>query len=1039
MRKLILLWLFGVTLVFGSQSATITTGTATATLPSAAWTSNLGAATQSMRWEFRVHTIGAPPNYMIGLAAQQMTTTGSTVFMQTMHNPPSGDSYTQAMGPLACCSAGDYLVRLQRDTSLSQYSFELCATLTGTCISSIESMSSTGQASWAGWQFYLNPGYSIDFLRWFSTAVPVGTPIPIAGAAGDLADWEFEGSLVDSVHGLTFSGASASYSNTPSYAPTCIAGPQQSFRAGYSAQLDGTSSKPLDGGTTLTYTWQQLPGISPLNAVWHNSQHKAQPPLDGLVAGSYDFQLTVKDGSGQSTTCVVHDGAVVTDANGVVVTNNPAVDQLLGQMLQWEPMGTSSNTNWNPWPWMDDRHKYLADVQISNLDNYYNSAGGVPFYNIPATGTISVSTATNTMIVGTGTHFTTDVCQGPSNPTTPQTNMALIVWWNGGQNRRAVMPVSCSDDTHLTIGGNYAWKPPSGYPQSETGLNYSIDNTKWLIWQEGGNAQYPINYYDNVAAFYALYYRTGIDTYLAYARKLADEFWYSPMIDQGLSGIIDFGSAWGYPGRALSAIGLVLRALDTGDGHPDMWAGLHNIWNTDIYYATSPNWTDRNSVPYGVADQREDGYRLMRLAMCSLYDTDPNMRAQCKSAIQTYVTNTWTPVRNFYGTGYYPSWVNNTYDSAVNTQDMYLSVDAGGNVTFYSTAGRTVSSQYFPGAIWMWTCPNPGVFSGCGRPGGNSGGDPAWYHIAYVDPTHGTLVDTLNNPVPYAGTPGYKGFQIGGPWNAGTQGLGWGNEPFMQAIIASGMDMAAQAMFDGNYDPATGALLEQYATEALTWVQTYALYMPAKGMWYYTGTVNCPVGAEDPVTCGQPNPASPAGSRILDAEAVRGAMFTWFHTGQPAALKDFVDFLVNAMFAKPGTCPPGSSVCVPDGYYLNNYDNGQTFTSGPPPSNANPKWFGMPFGLNPIESWPAMRLGGAQAAGHSTVHVAFTLSSIPGATHVNVLVTSPAGAVTSTSCSDSPCNVTVDTGRGRSLVRLQYLSVSNAVLATQEVPSEAGQ
>ena len=44
-------------------------------------------------------------------------------------------------------------------------------------------------------------------------------------------------------------------------------------------------------------------------------------------------------------------------------------------------------------------------------------------------------------------------------------------------------------------------------------------NTVWAY-----NSQ-PANYYDAVAAFYALYYRTGIDDYLTAARKLADRFW----------------------------------------------------------------------------------------------------------------------------------------------------------------------------------------------------------------------------------------------------------------------------------------------------------------------------------------------------------------------------------------------------------------------------------------------------------------------------------------------------------------------------------
>jgi len=56
--------------------------------------------------------------------------------------------------------------------------------------------------------------------------------------------------------------------------------------------------------------------------------------------------------------------------------------------------------------------------------------------------------------------------------------------------------------------------------------------------ERGYNAA-PVNYYDNVAAFYALYYRSGIIDYLNAARKLADRFWECPEIDRGESYVVD--------------------------------------------------------------------------------------------------------------------------------------------------------------------------------------------------------------------------------------------------------------------------------------------------------------------------------------------------------------------------------------------------------------------------------------------------------------------------------------------------------------------
>jgi len=117
---------------------------------------------------------------------------------------------------------------------------------------------------------------------------------------------------------------------------------------------------------TLTYAWQQMSG--PSSVVWPRSagrwppqptmsgQNTSQPTVSGMVAGSYTFQLTVTDSSRQSSVCTVNHGSVVTDDNGVVIPNNPAVDTLLGPMIRYGA---------NSWPWFDDRHKADADVQIA--------------------------------------------------------------------------------------------------------------------------------------------------------------------------------------------------------------------------------------------------------------------------------------------------------------------------------------------------------------------------------------------------------------------------------------------------------------------------------------------------------------------------------------------------------------------------------------------------------------------------------------------------------------------------------------------------
>jgi hypothetical protein len=81
---------------------------------------------------------------------------------------------------------------------------------------------------------------------------------------------------------------------------------------------------------------------------------------------------------------------------------------------------------------------------------------------------------------------------------------------------------------------------------------------------------------------------------------------------------------------------------------------------------------------------------------------------------------------------------------------------------------------------------------------------------------------------------------------------------------------------------------------------------------------------------------------------------------QDPGLKSFADLLYNAMWAKPGTCPSGSVVCVPDGFYADSYDDTGWYMTGTPPVGQAPKWFGDVWGFSGLSAWPAVRVGGPQ-------------------------------------------------------------------------------
>ena len=774
--------------------------------------------------------------------------------------------------------------------------------------------------------------------------------------------------------------------------PACNPGTQQSFRAGYPAQLDGSGSSPLDGGTFLSYVWQLVSGPSGLS--W-SSHSVPRPRVRGLVFGSYVFQLTVTDSSNQSSSCTVKDGAVATDNNDIVITNNSAVDTLLGPMVRWGA---------NPWPWYDNRHKAAADYQISVMDTMFPA-----WWDTPGPGTVTVTNGSAT-VVGVGTTFTTTFCQGPSQPTVIQYgpyNPIIAIWHplGTGTGRRMESVLSCTDDTHLTLRG-YVWNSDGTTPQG-SGLTYAADPVgqyalNWEWAQQGA----PANYYDNVAAYYALYYRSGIDDYLTAARAFADRFWENPVMDQGLN---PSGFSFGIMQRSKSAMGLVLRALD---GRPDMWPGLHLIWNNVMGLMSG---TD---VTYGyIWDEREEAYQLAMASYCALFDTDSTYRSTCKTVIVNSFPAVWTPYKFPDGSWPYMSYtLNSWYPSSI------PATLTNGSTTVTDLSASWTSANFLPSGarIWFLNDPIPSTH-------GNSQGDPVAYTGTFVDSTHLAL------DRPYEGTSGSHHWVFNN-----VEPVGWVSYPYMTGMLSTAFDLAAKAVADVN--PTTATLAHSYNVASANWLKDVAYNPSAKGLYYFAGSVDCPGGplAGANVWCvwGGDAPAA----RVQSAEAIRGVMLAYAYNRDPA-LKAFADTLYNAMWARPTTCPSGSTLCVPDGIYLTGMDVGQYMISGGPPTNgATPwKWFGQFFGWSGLSSWPGNRVGGVQPRAGESLYIGANLPGVPGATKIRVVITDPSGSTTTTDCNALPCAVTVDSRQGDPLVSIQYLSATGAVLASSRTPLIGGQ
>ena len=134
-----------------------------------------------------------------------------------------------------------------------------------------------------------------------------------------------------------------------------------------------------------------------------------------------------------------------------------------------------------------------------------------------------------------------------------------------------------------------------------------------------------------------------------------------------------------------------------------------------------------------------------------------------------------------------------------------------------------------------------------------------------------------------------------------------------------------------------------------------------------------------------------------------------------------VDTFYGAIFGSVPLCA-ASVLSTCDGVIASNIDDANLATS---------KWPGFFFGMGGFfaNSWPAVRLGGVAPPAPQTVNVTCNISSVPNATKCRVTLTKPDGSTVTNTCSTSPCPVTADAREGDHLLKVEYLSASNAVLA----------
>lgn len=900
----------------------------------------------------------------------------------------------------------------QRNRSTGRYTLEVWDQNTGVYSKSDVPMAFTGTVDRRGRRFSIGsfyeatvPNLNSGFLRWYSTTRPLGgAPPPMqTNSPADLLDFEFEGNLKDlsaNNVGISMVSGTPAFVTTAIFPPAVNLGPTPlTIRAGTATQVDATASFSNGDLPNIQCVWSTVSIPAPVS--WGN-QRSCATTVAAPVFGTYYLRVTVIDSNQQAASKNFKIGAVATDDNDVVVIDNPQINRLLGPMIRFGA---------NPWRWADDRSKALADLQIT-LQNttwldYWNTAS--------PNGTVTV-VKNSPVVTGTGTHFQSTFCGGAGQTAPVSPTGSLVIWYNStnypGTTGRGFYAIkSCDSDTQLTLARDYI------HSADDSSLRYAVGDdgiaSKWLY----GNT--PANYYDNVLAFYAMYYRTGIDDYRTAARTLAYRWWTGPNWDRGqnfdfengFAGFINAG-----PARGQSVTGLILWSLDTGT---DIWPGVHHLWNYWTYIAYTFN--ANNSWNVQIGNTREIGYMTAGLALCALYDGDSTYRSDCSNHLSAVLNLLWKPLE-----------INNTWQF---TNPDALFTEANGNVyvnvvdgspditlTGWTWSADTFSNDTGAYKQYLWFINDPknnNLFSSGPTRQNSDVGDTTAYRVSVVtDPTHAVLTTPYNSgscPPPDGCNKGLAVSHI----------AGFGTLPYMNGLAIGAFGTYVYEAVKASNVQADIDLVLQMVRDGTKYLSTVAYDATGGGL----GTQGGMFGAREFMNCelSRPDndPYCASGIPVI-GEATRAYSAGYLLTKDPT-IATVMDTMYQRMWCKPGwPCPFPNTT----GSYMSDIDDGNyMLTTG----SLTNKWLGFFFGYGFTSSWPAARVGGLAPVDLRTESIPIDLASVVNARSVRVTTVRPSGFQAVTTCAASPCGITVDARQGSHLIKVDYLSATGQVLAPGEL------
>jgi hypothetical protein len=537
---------------------------------------------------------------------------------------------------------------------------------------------------------------------------------------------------------------------------------------------------------------------------------------------------------------------------------------------------------------------------------------------------------------------------------------------------------ACISDSQLIFGGGLE----SYTDTQQTGMAHSGFTGTWS--SQGGNG--TPNFYDEVAANYALYLRSGSQEALEAARWIGDVWAKSPWIDQG------WGSSIGIP-RNIGALGITASVMV--DGRDDLYT---------IRKLASQGEAKINQIGNDctLGDLREEAFMFSWVALAAQFDTanqaawravldDILARDQaCQAANGSYKNYiyfspghavTMTNGSNLIsgtdmGTGICAS----TWNGTVNATNGSATVTGSGIPTVpTSPVGHISITGTRGGQPYIWRGPytgSGGTITIAAPWTGDSGSLVAVVHndenmlsigTSNSDPDTALLTDCYyvsstelrltNN---WAGATGSKNVYRSNITGVGVQ-------PFQAGIKALQYRLARQAAAD----PAPWQTL---SINMGNWMRTVGHDPYTRGLAIGVEFANCqdvllPTGysAGPPPTNSVPGnfiqtgcqtPVTGFGSqesRILNAEAQTAASDLQRLSPSSTALA-WGDNFYGALYGVPSLTQGGLPT-----------DDGIGNAFGDTASMNNGKWYGFQFGVGMAHQWPAVRVGGLAPADPVTV------------------------------------------------------------------------